>query len=280
MESSTREVALRRRRERERDRRARETVAERECRLSKRRARDRKRANELRTSDTSAQSDVRLGKRRLQHRDAYVSLSVEATHARIETVSNARRQRIAAQSPNERDARLQQLRTAREQRIATESMEERQTRLQQLRSAQQDRIDAETAEEREARLQQLGIAQQQRIAAESTEEREARQLTDRQYHTQIPALQPSQLHQPHILHKMKQFHSKLANLQVGRCFTCLEEFPGMSVRSVSTSSTQSECLRCTRDKHSPKLYSSANNMNPGVVPPQLMVRFYTFAILM
>ena len=77
---------------------------------------------------------------------------------------------------------------------------------------------------------------------------------------------------------MKQFHSKLANLHVGRCFTCLEVFPGMSVRSVSTSSTQ--CLRCTRDKHSPKFYSSANNnMNPGVVPPQLMVRFYTSVIL-
>ena len=53
----------------------------------------------------------------------------------------------------------------------------------------------------------------------------------------------------------------------------------MSVRSVSTSSTESERLRCTRDKHSPKLYSSASNMNPGVVPPQLMVRFYTSATL-
>ena len=40
-----------------------------------------------------------------------------------------------------------------------------------------------------------------------------------------------------------------------------------------------ECLRCTRDKYSPKLHSSANNRNPGVVPPQLMVRFYTSAIL-
>ena len=44
----------------------------------------------------------------------------------------ARRQRIAVQSPKERDARLQQLRTAREQTIAPESTEERQTRLQQL----------------------------------------------------------------------------------------------------------------------------------------------------
>ena len=53
----------------------------------------------------------------------------------------------------------------------------------------------------------------------------------------------------------------------------------MSVRSESTSSTQSECLRCTRDKHSPKLYSSANKMNPGVVTPQLMVCFYISATL-
>ena len=36
----------------------------------------------------------------------------------------------------------------------------------------------------------------------------------------------------------------------------------MSVRSVSTSSTESERLRCTRDKHSPKLYSSANKCGP------------------
>ena len=75
--------------------------------------------------------------------DAYASLSVEGRHARIESVSNAQRQRIAAQSPEEGDTRLQQLRTAREQRIETESMEERQTRLQQLRSAQQQRIAAE-----------------------------------------------------------------------------------------------------------------------------------------
>ena len=54
----------------------------------------------------------------------------------------------------------------------------------------------------------------------------------------------------------------------------------MSVRSVSTSSTQSECLQCTRDWHSHKLYSSANNMNPGVFPPQLMVCFYTSDILL
>ena len=145
-----------------------------ECRLSKCRARDRKRANKRRISDTSAQIDIRLGKRHLQQRDTYASFSVERRHARIESVSNARRQRIAAQSPEERDARLQQLRTAREETIATESTERRQTCLQQLRSTQQQRIATESMEERQTRLQQLRTAQQQRIAAESTEEREAR----------------------------------------------------------------------------------------------------------
>ena len=157
---------------------------------------------------------------------------------------NARRQRIAAQSPKERDARLQQVTTAREQTIATESTKERQTRLQQLISAQQQMIAAEPQEERgpSSTLKDCSATGllNNRIADESTEEREAR----------------------------------LKQLRTAKHFQVY-----MSVRSVSTSSTQSECLRCTRDKHSPKLYSSANNMNPGVVPPQLMVRFYTSATL-
>ena len=39
-----------------------------------------------------------------------------------------------------------------------------------------------------------------------------------------------------------------------------------------------ECVRCYRDSHIPKLYSSANNMHPGLVPPELQVSvllFYT-----
>ena len=80
----------------------------------------------------------------------YVYLNIRPMRysARIESVGNARRQRIAAQ----------QVTTAREQTIATESTEERQTRLQQLRSAQQQRIAAEPQEEREARLQHLTTA--------------------------------------------------------------------------------------------------------------------------
>ena len=88
----------------------------------------------------------------------YVYLNIRPMRysARIESVMPGN-QRIAAQSPKERDARLQQVTTAREQTIATESTEERQTRFQQLRSAQQQMIAAEPSEEREARLQHLGL---------------------------------------------------------------------------------------------------------------------------
>ena len=189
--------------------------------------------------------------------------------ARIESVGNARRQQLrtarqlrTAQSPNERDARLQQLRTARQLRTA-QSPKERDARLQQLRTAREQTIPTESTEERQTRLQQLRSAQQQRIAAETPEEIETRlqQLsTAQQQDCSATGLLPNQ---------QRGERPRLKQLKTAKHF--------QSVRSVSTSSTESECLRCTRDKHNPKLYSSANNMNPGVVPPQLMVCFYTSA---
>ena len=100
-----------------------------------------------------------------------------------------------------------------------------------------------------------------------------------EYRAELEAVALSQLHCPHAHLKMKHFHSKLADLKVNTCVTCLEGYPGMSVRLASASSAESECLHCARDKHIPKLYSSANNMKPGIVPPELMVRFYTCTFL-
>ena len=109
------------------------------------------------------------------------------------------------------NARRQQLRTARQLRTA-QSPKERDARLQQLRTAREQTIATESTKERQTRLQQLRSAQQQRIAAETPEEREAR----------------------------------LKQLRTAKHFQVY-----MSVRSVSTSSTQSECLRSAHDKHSP-----------------------------
>ena len=44
----------------------------------------------------------------------------------------------------------------------------------------------------------------------------------------------------------------------------------MTVRG-SAANDDVECVRCSRDKHIPKMYSAANNMNPGSLPPELMV---------
>ena len=46
----------------------------------------------------------------------------------------------------------------------------------------------------------------------------------------------------------------------------MESFPGLQLHLEST-----ECLRCSRDKRIPKLYSSANNMDPGPIPSELQV---------
>ena len=79
--------------------------------------------------------------------------------------------------------------------------------------------------------------------------------------SQLPLIQ-----QRSVQAKMKKFHTHLATLEVSRCSTCLEAFPGLHLQPGST-----ECTRCGRDKHTPKLYSSGNNVDPGPIPAQLQV---------
>ena len=66
--------------------------------------------------------------------------------------------------------------------------------------------------------------------------------------------------------KMHKFHAHFATLDVSMCTTCLESFPGLQLHLGSA-----ECLHCSRDKPIPKLYSSANNMDPGPIPSELQV---------
>ena len=72
--------------------------------------------------------------------------------------------------------------------------------------------------------------------------------------------------QPMVHSKMLNFHSKLTSLEFHQCTTCLERFPDLTM-----SASRTECRRCSGDKRVPKLYSAANNMNPGPVPRQLQV---------
>ena len=105
----------------------------------------------------------------------------------------------------------------------------------------------------------------ERRAAESNEQREdrlQRVRESRQGHTVDS--QDAILDQPTVRTKMLKFHRSISNIEVPLCLTCLESFPGLSVSS-------DECNRCHRDDSTPKLYSDANNMDPGEVPPQLQV---------
>ena len=130
----------------------------------------------------------------------------------------------------------------RKQRIAAESTDEREARLQRVRSAQEQRITAESTDEREARLQHLRDACQRRVTSETPEQTETRRDRDRENHAQLEAIEPSQMHNPHIHIKIKEFHSKLSTLKVSSCVTCLVGFPGLIVRSASARSAESECI--------------------------------------
>jgi len=112
-------------------------------------------------------------------------------------------------------------------------------------------LAAETAEQRDTRLERLREAQQERWTAETDEQREARQQHDRDRHIERS-----------VQTKMLNFHRQIALLSCSHCTTCNEEFPGLCLGHDSA-----ECMHFSQDKHILRLYSSANNMDPGLVPP-------------
>ena len=177
-------------------------------------------------------------------------------------------QRRALEHTVEREARLRRLRVNQQDRLAAETPEEREARLRRLRVNDQQRLAAETPEEREARLRRVHLSQQQRQASETAEETQARHLYDRQrhlQHSQEPLFRQQAVHT-----KMNKFHATMATLQVSTCVTCMETFPGLTVRATAAGT---ECVRCNRDKHNPKVYSCENNMHPGPIPQELLVRY-------
>ena len=188
------------------------------------------------------------------------------------------RERLATESAEERAARLQQVSANQRERLATESAEERAARLQQVRANQRERLATESAEERAARLQQVSANQRERLATESAEEREARLLHVRTNQRERRAAESSSLtcatieepfKQRSVQLKMRKFHEHFASLSSPKCSTCFECFPGLQLCPSGT-----ECMRCYRDKRTPKLYSAINKMNPGPQPPQLEVSIY------
>ena len=159
-------------------------------------------------------------------------------------------------------------RTAQQLRREEETPEARQARLDADRAAQQLRREEETHVARQARVDADRAAQQLRRDRETPEARQARLQQDRQRHQQQREVNPDVplFEQPTVHSKMRSFHSRLMSLEFFECTSCLEQFPDMSM-----SASRTECARCGRDKHIPKLYSEANNMIPGPVPPQLQV---------
>ena len=175
-------------------------------------------------------------------------------------MSLAQQRRLTHETPDQKEARLEQVTFVQQRRLTYETPDQREARLEQVSLAQQSRLTHQTPDQREARLEQMSLTQQRRLTHETPEETTARCEQDRESHRR-------QREQQSVHTKMVNFHSHLAALHVSKCITC----SGLNVRTVSPDSCDTECVRCSRDKHIPKLYLSMNNMDPGPVSPELQV---------
>ena len=136
------------------------------------------------------------------------------------------------------------------------------------------RLAAETKSERAARLEHQSANHHLKLAVKTDDEREAKMecvaALMQQRHDLDERLPLHEQH--HVQAAMHSFHAEMSSVQIPSS-TCMETFPGMKINSRT-----SECLRCTRDRREPKLYSSSNNMHPGAVPTELQVRLKSSSI--
>ena len=201
-----------------------ESSGNREDRLQRRRERERAR----RASETAEQREERLRVRRARDRARCAAQTAEERDARLRQIRDNRRQSLATESEEERAVRLQQMRD----RLASETEEERAARLQRMSANQRHRLASETEKERAARLQRMSANQRHRLATETEEEREARLQRNsegqRGQQSQLPLFE-----QPSVQAKMRNFHAEIAALEMQKCTTCSEAFPGLQLRSHS-----------------------------------------------
>ena len=173
-----------------------------------------------------------------------------------------------SKGPTRRETRLMQLRASQQERLANETHEVRETRLMQLSMSQQERLANESHEDREARILKLNTACKTRQSYESPQDRETRLSQDRErYRVQQPLrVQLPLLNERSFQTTVSKFHEHMSSLSVSKCSVCMEQFPGLQLCCNAT-----ECVRCSCDNGSPKLYSSGNNMDPGSQPLELQV---------
>lgn len=152
----------------------------------------------------------------------------------------------------QKKARLDRKKELRKRRSSEAELEQ----LPHQRRAEED------TESRETRLEQMRQNAHQSRAEEDTD-------THLGQHSGVGSTcnhfgdLPTFLDQQSVQRKLTLFHSKLANCEFELCTTCNESFPCIKL------SKSNECQHCSRDRKAPKLYSYANDMDPGPLPPCL-----------
>ena len=250
--SERRDNRLSRRRQYERHCHASESIEAREQRLAGARTRRQQRL----TSESAEERETHSLRCQAQERARCAAQPHQMGETCQQQLREAQQRRQAAETSEETEMRLHLLQLAQQQQLEAETPAEREARLYQLRVSQQQRLVVETPGRREVRLQQMRSRQQQRIASETPQENETRRRRDREGHIQqalLPCSAQPLLHCPSVQSQMSKFHSRMDSLQVSSYATCMERFPGMAVRMTSAGT---ECIRCTKDQHSPKTFSS------------------------
>ena len=143
---------------------------------------------------------------------------------------------------------------------------QRESRLQDLRRSSEERLESETPEQQAERLGVLS----QNAAKGSNMSFQEEHVDSREEYLHQWGWRDTENHlhkQERVRNEMGSFHSSQEMLEHLQCTICKETWP--TKENLSKDPARYVYHRCTRDKKLPKVYSAENDMDPGIVPPQL-----------
>ena len=236
--------------------------------------------------ETDKERQIRLQKASVYKKRKQSEETDSEKQIRLEKLSESIKQRRSEETDNEKQIRLQKDSESRRRKRSEETDPNRQMRLQKDCESKKTKRSEETDPNRQIRLQKDSESKKRKQSEETDSERQMRLENDRLNKKQKRAKKVSQpkheiLNQQDYLNMFDKTNNggieeqcwakaninkfnKSVQYIVRQCTVCQEAWP-----LKSKPNTPYVCLRCSRDKKSPKKFSCQNSMIPSCVPHEL-----------
>ena len=212
--------------------------------------------------ETNSERKSRLCKARQSKKQKRLEENDHNRHIRLQKDSESKKRKRSEEIDSDKQIRLQKVKELKKRKQSEETDSERQIRLQKDRESKKRKQSQETDSERQLRLEKDRLYQKQKRAQRVSQTQS--EISQQDYLNMFDSAQNGGIEeQCWAKANINKFH-KSVQYTVSQCTVCQEAWP-----LKSKPRSPYVCSGCSRDKKSPKKFSSENSMIPSPVPNEL-----------